>query len=58
MKPMKTHTLQGMVTSAAMAALGIVVPMAFHAVGLGSKFMPMVLVVMLMDFSLPFRGPC
>lgn len=53
MNPMKTHTLQGMVLSAVMAALGLILPMAFHAVGLGSKFMPMVLVLMLNGFISP-----
>jgi len=50
---MKAETLRGMVTSAAMAALGILLPIAFHAVGLGSKFMPMVLVLMLNGFLSP-----
>ena len=53
MKPMKAETLRGMVTSAVMAALGILLPMAFHAVGLGSKFMPMVLVLMQNGFLSP-----
>lgn len=42
-----------MVVSAALVALGIVVPLGFHAVGLGSRFMPMILVMMLNGFLLP-----
>ena len=53
MRPLKADTLRGMVTSAAMAALGIILPMVFHAVGLGSKFMPMVLVLLLNGFLSP-----
>ena len=53
MEPMKTRTLRGMVTSAAMAALGLTLPMAFHAVGLGSKFAPMLLPLMLNGFLSP-----
>ena len=54
MAPMKTPTLRGMITSAALAALGIILPIAFHAVGLGAKFMPMVLVIMLSGFLAPW----
>lgn len=50
---MKAHTLRGMILSAVMAAIGIILPMAFHAVGLGSKFMPMVLVLMLNGYISP-----
>jgi len=53
MKKLSAVTLRSMVVSAALAALGIVVPIAFHAVGLGSRFMPMILVVMLCGFVLP-----
>lgn len=53
MNPIKTHTLRGMVLSASMAALGLILPIAFHAAGLGSKFMPMVLVLMLNGFISP-----
>jgi hypothetical protein len=42
---MKTaeNRLRSMVISAAMAALAIVLPMVFHATGLGSHFLPMLL---------------
>ena len=53
MAPMKARTLRGMVTSAAMAALGLTLPMAFHAVGLGSKFAPMLLPLVLNGFLSP-----
>lgn len=36
-----------MIVSAMMAALAIVLPMAFHAVGLGNKFLPMLLPLLL-----------
>jgi hypothetical protein len=54
MKPMKAHTLRGMVASATLVALGIILPIAFHTVGLGAKFMPMVLVIMLSGFLAPW----
>lgn len=44
-----------MVTSAVMAALALVLPMAFHAVGLGSKFLPMLLPLLLNAFLVPWR---
>jgi hypothetical protein len=52
MKKLSAITLRSMVLSAALVALGIVVPIAFHAVGLGSRFMPMILVMMLNGFLL------
>jgi len=54
MKPLNARTLRGMIASAAMAALAIILPIAFHAVGLGAKFMPMVLVLMLNGFLSPW----
>jgi hypothetical protein len=55
MKRLSAMTLRSMVVSAAIVALGIVVPIGFHAVGLGSRFMPMILVVMFCGFFLPLR---
>lgn len=45
-----------MVVSAAMAALALVLPMAFHAAGLGHYFLPMLLPLLLNGFlsSLPW----
>lgn len=47
--------LRPMVISAAMAALALVLPVAFHAVGLGSKFLPMLLPLLLNGFLTPWR---
>jgi hypothetical protein len=47
---MKRKTLRSMIVSALMTALAIVLPMAFHAVGLGSKFLPMFLPLLLNGF--------
>jgi hypothetical protein len=44
-----------MVTSGVMAALALVLPIAFHAVGLGSKFLPMLLPLLLNAFLVPWR---
>lgn len=44
------NTLRSMVISAVMAALGIVLPMVFHATGLGSHFLPMLLPLLLNAF--------
>ena len=43
-----------MVVSAVMAALALVLPVAFHAVGLGSKFLPMLLPLLLNGFLVPW----
>jgi hypothetical protein len=43
-----------MIASAAMAALGLTLPVVFHAVGLGSKFAPMMLPLLLNGFLSPF----
>lgn len=45
--------LRWMVLSAMMAALALVLPVAFHAVGLGSKFLPMLLPLLLNGFLSP-----
>jgi hypothetical protein len=42
-----------MIVSAAMAALALVLPLAFHMVGLGSKFLPMLLPLLLNGFLVP-----
>lgn len=42
-----------MIISAVMAALGLVLPVAFHAVGLGSHFLPMLLPLLLNGFLAP-----
>lgn len=47
--------LRAMVISAAMAALGLVLPVAFHAAGLGNKFLPMLLPLLLAGFLVPLR---
>ena len=44
-----------MVVCAMMAALGLTLPVAFHAVGLGSQFLPMLLPLLLCGFLAPFR---
>jgi len=46
--------LRGTIASAAMAALGLTLPVVFHAVGLGSKFTPMLLPLLLNGFLSPF----
>ncbi len=47
--------LRAMVISAVMAALALVLPVAFHAAGLGSKFLPMLLPLLLNGFLVPVR---
>jgi hypothetical protein len=49
----KTSKLRAMVISGAMAALALTLPVAFHAVGLGSKFLPMLLPLLLNGFLVP-----
>ena len=49
----KDGRLRAMVISASMAAMGLVLPIAFHAVGLGSKFLPMLLPLLLNGFLAP-----
>lgn len=43
MHPLSRATLRSMVISAALGALALALPVAFHAVGLGSRFLPMLL---------------
>lgn len=50
---MQARQWKAMVVSAAMAALALVLPVAFHAVGLGSKFLPMLLPLLLNGFLSP-----
>lgn len=50
---MESSKLRAMVISAAMAALALTLPVAFHAVGLGSKFLPMLLPLLLNGFLVP-----
>jgi hypothetical protein len=45
--------LRPMVISAAMAALALALPPAFHMVGLGSKFLPLLLPLLLNGFLVP-----
>ena len=56
MKDPHDNALRSMVVSAVMAALGLVLPMAFHAAGLGHYFLPMLLPLLLNGFlsSLPW----
>jgi hypothetical protein len=53
---MRAEALRSMVMSAVMAAFGLVLPIAFHMAGLGSKFLPMLLPILLNGFlsSLPW----
>ena len=47
--------LRAIVTSAVMAALALTLPMVFHVVGLGSKFLPMLLPLLLNAILSPPR---
>ena len=49
----RREQLRCMVISAVMAALALTLPMAFHAAGLGSKFLPMLLPLLLNGFLVP-----
>jgi hypothetical protein len=51
---LKRETLRSIIISAMMTALAVVLPMAFHAVGLGSKFLPMLLPLLLNGFLSPW----
>lgn len=55
MSGMRPNKLRCMVISAAMVALALTLPVAFHAVGLGSKFLPMFLPLLLNGFLVPWR---
>lgn len=50
----ETGQLRPMVVSAVMTALALVLPVAFHSVGLGSQFLPMLLPLLLNAFLVPF----
>ena len=52
---MSAGRLRAIVISAAMGALALVLPVVFHAVGLGSKFLPLLLPLLLNGFFVPFR---
>jgi len=56
MKNPHDNALRSMIISAVMAALALVLPVAFHAVGLGHYFLPMLLPLLLNGFlsSLPW----
>ena len=47
--------LRALVVSAMMAALALMLPMAFHVVGLGSSFLPLLLPLLLNGFLVPMR---
>lgn len=49
------RALRPMVISAAMGALALVLPVVFHSVGLGSRFLPMFLPLLLNGFLVPPR---
>lgn len=53
--PEPDASLRSLVVSAMMAALALTLPMAFHAVGLGSSFLPLLLPLLLNGFLVPFR---
>jgi hypothetical protein len=46
-------SLRALVISSVMTALALVLPVAFHAVGLGNKFLPMLLPLLLNGFLVP-----
>jgi len=52
---MKPDRLRLLVLNAAILALALVLPVAFHAVGLGGKFLPMFLPLLLNGFLSPVR---
>ena len=51
---MGPNRLKAIVISAVMAALALTLPVAFHAVGMGSRFLPMLLPLLLNGFLVPF----
>jgi hypothetical protein len=51
---LQSDRLRAMVVSAVMAALALTLPIAFHAAGLGSKFLPMLLPLLLNAFLVPW----
>jgi len=50
MNTRKNDRLRSMIVSAALGALALVLPAIFHMVGLGSKFLPMLLPLLLNSF--------
>jgi len=52
---MPADRLRSIVISAAMAALALVLPPLFHVFGLGSKFLPMLLALLMNGFLVRFR---
>lgn len=52
---MGSDKLRSLVISAVMAALALTLPVVFHAVGLGSRFLPMLLPLLLNGFLVPLR---
>ncbi len=53
MSGMHSNRLRWMVVNAVIMALGLTLPVVFHAVGLGSKFLPMLLPLLLNGFLSP-----
>ena len=49
------NRLRAIVISAAMGALALALPPAFHMAGLGSKFLPLLLPLLINGFLVPFR---
>lgn len=54
MSKIEENKLRAMVLSAAMMALGLTLPILFHTFGLGSKFLPMLLPLLLNGFLSPW----
>lgn len=52
--PGRPDQLRAMVISAVMAAMALILPPAFHAAGLGSRFLPMFLPLLVNGFLVPF----
>jgi hypothetical protein len=55
MPPLHDNPLRHMVVAAVVIALGLALPPVFHLAGLGSKFLPMLLPLLLGGFLLPLR---
>jgi len=55
MRTPRENRLRAMVISAAMAAMALTLPVAFHAVGLGSHFLTMLLPLLVNGFLVPVR---
>jgi len=54
MTTIRSERLRLMVVNGMIMALGLTLPVAFHAVGMGSKFLPMLLPLLLNGFLSPF----